>query len=84
MLFRSDIIKGYTVVYRYNGHDVTTTLPHDPGPTVRVGVSLLPDHAPAVGHGSGTRAPDARLVSRPLPPARSVPVSRNDGYTYRY
>lgn len=79
-----DIIKGYTVVYRYNGHDVTTTLPYDPGNTVRVGVSLLPEKSPAVGHGPGMRAPDARLVGRPLPPARSVPVSRSGGYTYRY
>ena len=79
-----DVIKGYTVVYRYNGHDVTTTLPYDPGNTVRVGVSLLHDPAPAVGRGSSVPAPDARLVGRPLPPARSVPVSRSGGYTYRY
>ena len=77
-----DVIKGYTVVYRYNGHDVTTTLPYDPGRSVRVGVSLLPENAPAVGH--GRHAPDARYVRRPLPPAYSVPVSRGPGYTYRY
>ncbi len=35
------VIKGYNVVYRYNGHDVTTTLPYDPGRTVTVGVGII-------------------------------------------
>ncbi|MGH8662089.1 MAG: hypothetical protein ACREUB_10050, partial [Burkholderiales bacterium] len=26
-----DVVKGYTVVYRYGGREITTTLPHDPG-----------------------------------------------------
>ncbi len=38
-----DVIKGYTVTYRYNGQEATTTLPYDPGATVRVGVSLIQD-----------------------------------------
>jgi uncharacterized protein YcfJ len=79
-----DVVKGYTVVYRYNGHDVTTTLPYDPGRTVRVGVTLLEDSAPAAGRGTGTPEPDARLVGRPLPPSRGMPVSNSGGYAYRY
>jgi uncharacterized protein YcfJ len=79
-----DVIKGYTVVYRYNGHDVPTTLPYDPGSTVRVGVSLLEDNAPAAGRGTGTAEQDARVVGRPLPPSRNIPVSNTGGYTYRY
>lgn len=35
------VVKGYTVVYRYNGRDVTTTLPYDPGRTVTVGVGII-------------------------------------------
>jgi uncharacterized protein YcfJ len=35
-----EVIKGYSVTYRYNGQDITTTLPYQPGETVRVGVSL--------------------------------------------
>lgn len=38
-----DVIKGYTVTYRYNGREATTTLPYQPGDTVRVGVSLIED-----------------------------------------
>lgn len=38
-----EVIKGYTVVYRYNGQDVTTTLPYRPGSTIRVGVSVIDD-----------------------------------------
>lgn len=38
-----EVVKGYTVVYRYNGKDMTTTLPYQvrPGATLRVGVSVL-------------------------------------------
>ncbi len=38
-----EVIKGYRVVYRYNGRDITTTLPYQPGTTVQVGVSALGD-----------------------------------------
>lgn len=38
-----DVIKGYNVTYRYNGKDATTTLPYQPGNTVKVGVSLIQD-----------------------------------------
>lgn len=36
-----DVVSGYTVVYRYSGHDVTTTLPYDPGSTIRVSVGAI-------------------------------------------
>lgn len=36
-----EVVRGYTVVYRYNGHDATTTLPYNPGSTVRVGVGVI-------------------------------------------
>jgi len=37
-----EVIKGYNVTYRYNGQDITTTLPYQvqPGDTLRVGVSV--------------------------------------------
>lgn len=38
-----EVIKGYNVTYRYNGRDVTTTLPYQPGSTVRVGVGIIED-----------------------------------------
>lgn len=38
-----DVIKGYTVTYRYNGKEATTILPYRPGDTVNVGVSLIQD-----------------------------------------
>lgn len=41
-----EIIKGYNVVYRFNGRDVTTTLPYNPGSTVKVGVGVIDDGAP--------------------------------------
>lgn len=34
-------ISGYSVTYRYHGRDVTTTMPYDPGSTVRIGVGVV-------------------------------------------
>jgi len=31
------------VTYRYNGQNITTTLPYQPGSTLRVGVSVIED-----------------------------------------
>src|ERR1035437_1224182 len=41
-----EVIKGYNVTYRYNGRDVTSTLPYQPGVTVKVGVGLIEDQPP--------------------------------------
>ncbi len=39
-----DVIRGYDVIYRYKGQDVTTKLPYQPGDTVRVGISVMSDN----------------------------------------
>lgn len=38
-----DVIRGYDVTYRYNGREISTRMPYQPGTTVRVGVSVLVD-----------------------------------------
>lgn len=38
-----EVTSGYKVIYRYNGQDVTTTLPYQPGETVRVRVNVIED-----------------------------------------
>lgn len=38
-----EVIKGYNVTYRYNGQDIATTLPYQPGSTIRVGVGVIED-----------------------------------------
>jgi uncharacterized protein YcfJ len=38
-----EVIKGYNVTYRYNGRQINSTLPYQPGATVQVGVSLIQD-----------------------------------------
>ena len=38
-----DVVKGYTVVYRYHGRDATTTLPYNPGDRITVGVNAIPE-----------------------------------------
>ncbi len=83
-----EVVKGYIVVYRYNGHDITTTLPRDPGPTVRVGVGIV-DGPPAAGAPTASMlGANVREVSRPAPAPASdaapAPGSNPGGYQYRY
>lgn len=68
-----ETVRGYTVVYHYNGRDVTTTLPYDPGPTVRVGVGVI-------GSDNIALAPAAPIPA-PRGPGRHVAPP---GYDYRY
>ena len=83
-----EVVKGYTVVYRYNGRDITTTLPRDPGPTVRVGIGVV-DGPPAAGSPTaGMMGSNVREVRRPAPAPASdaapAPASNPEGYQYRY
>ena len=87
-----DVVKGYTVVYRYQGRDITTTLPHDPGPTVRVGIGVLDSTTPAAAAptatmmGSNVRdvSPAGNEPTPPSVPASANPISNPGGYNYRY
>jgi uncharacterized protein YcfJ len=72
-----EIIKGYNVVYRFNGRDVTTTMPYDPGNTVRVGFGVIEDGAPAAER--ETRRDRMSSNSRDNGPAPA-----NSNYSYRY
>lgn len=67
-----DVVKGYTVVYRYYDRDITTTLPYNPGSTVRVGVSVL-DAAPMAGAPAPTMA-RARGRAHPAPVYEAAPA----------
>jgi hypothetical protein len=83
-----EVVKGYTVVYRYNDRDITTTLPRDPGPTVRVGIGVV-DSRPATGAPTASMmGSNVRDVSRPAPAPASnaapAPASNPGGYQYRY
>ncbi|MDE2118460.1 MAG: hypothetical protein KGJ19_07680, partial [Betaproteobacteria bacterium] len=42
-----DVVRGYNVTYRYNGRDITTRLPYQPGDTVQVSVGVLQSPVPA-------------------------------------
>jgi uncharacterized protein YcfJ len=39
-----EVVRGYNVTYRYNGRDITTRLPYDPGSSVQVSVAVMPDN----------------------------------------
>jgi uncharacterized protein YcfJ len=83
-----EYVKGYTVVYRYNGREISTILPSDPGPTVRVGIGVIDGargrKAPsAAALGSNVREVVQPEKSPSPAPARS-PAAGPDGYQYRY
>lgn len=83
-----DYVKGYAVVYRYNGRDIKTTLPSDPGPTVRVGIGVIDGararEAPSAG-ALGTNVREVVQPEKPPSPAPTRPPATNpDGYQYRY
>lgn len=37
------VTRNYVVVYHYNGRDVTTVLPYDPGSNIRLRIAVVPD-----------------------------------------
>jgi uncharacterized protein YcfJ len=77
-----EVVRGYTVVYRYYNRDITTTMPYNPGSTVRVGVSVL-DNAPVAGAPAPTMArAHGRRVPAPAPvyEAAPAPVGAPGGY----
>ncbi|MBI3938751.1 MAG: glycine zipper 2TM domain-containing protein, partial [Betaproteobacteria bacterium] len=83
-----EVLKGYSVVYRYNGRDITTTLPYDPGKTVRVGISVI-DGGQGRAPGAATAPRDANVrevgqgnASSPAPAGASS--IQSGGYNYRY
>jgi len=67
-----DVVTGYTVVYRYNGRDITTTLPYNPGSFVKIGIGVI-DEGVAVN--TPPRRHGDRLEVQPPPPP--------PGYYYR-
>jgi uncharacterized protein YcfJ len=74
-----EVVRGYTVVYRYAGRDVTTQLPYNPGNTVRVAVGVIDSG------GRPLRGTAADGYDREYP----VPVGSRDPrpepvYQYRY
>ena len=83
-----DVVKAYTVVYRYGGREITTTLPYDPGPIVRVGVSVVDAPSKPASPTAGMLGTNVREVTRPAPPPATAPASQPDskpgGYQYRY
>jgi hypothetical protein len=82
-----EYVKGYTVVYRYNGRDIRTTLPSDPGPTVRVGIGVMDDARARKAPSAGALGSNVREVVQPEKPSSPTPAPAQGnpgGYQYRY
>jgi len=82
-----DVVKGYSVVYRYNGRDIATTLPYDPGRTVNIGIGVV-GAVPASAAPSpvSTMGGNVREVGAANPPPAAAPLPPPPGanYSYRY
>jgi hypothetical protein len=83
-----EYVKGYAVVYRYNGRDIKTTLPSDPGPTVRVGIGVIDSARGRKAPSAGALGSNVREVVQPekspAPAPARPPATSPDGYQYRY
>ena len=80
-----DVVRSYTVVYRYNGRDITTTLPYNPGSTVRVGIGVVDSAPQAAAPTTGMMGSNVRDVNPPAPSdVAPTPVNNPGGYQYRY
>lgn len=80
-----ETIRGYTVVYRYNGRDVSTTLPYDPGKSVRVAVGVIDEQRPNASSGGDPLGSNVRDVT-PTYSSGAIPVNAQPAgnYSYRY
>ena len=83
-----EYVKGYAVVYRYNGRDIKTTLPSDPGPTVRVGIGVIEGPRGRKAPSAGALGSNVREVVQPekspSPAPARPPATSPEGYQYRY
>jgi hypothetical protein len=83
-----EYVKGYLVIYRYNGRDIATKLPSDPGPTVQVGIGVLDAPRARKAPSAGALGSNVREVIQPeKPPSPAparAPTTSPDGYQYRY
>lgn len=82
-----EYVKGYLVVYRYNGREIATRLPSDPGPTVQVGVGVIDAPRARKAPSAGSLGSNVREVVQPeKPPAPAPAPTRGNpgGYQYRY
>ncbi len=71
-----EVIKGYKVVYRYNGRDLATTLPYHPGSSVRVGVGVIHDGVSDAGRDGYRNPPPVSMTD--------TPPANNANFNYRY
>jgi len=82
-----EITRGYTVVYQYNGRDITTTLPYDPGPTVRVGIAVVEGGHAAPAPTAAMLGGNVREVASPAEARGTASAdlrAAQPNYSYRY
>jgi len=86
-----EVVKGYTVVYRYHDQDITTVMPRNPGKTIKVGISAIDAGA---AEGAASSAPSAAVMGSNVREVTAKPSSAkitpanaagdNGNYSYRY
>jgi len=82
-----EYVNGYLVIYRYNGRDIATKLPSDPGPTVQVGIGVIDAPRARKAPSAGALGSNVREVIQPAKPPSPTPAPAQGnpgGYQYRY
>ena len=74
-----EMLRGYSVVYRYNGRDITTTVPYHPGNSIRIAVgamdSLVQQQMQPAAYNAGApmMAPQPQPIMAPQPQPMMAP-----------
>jgi hypothetical protein len=74
-----EMLRGYSVVYRYNGRDITTTVPYHPGNSIRIAVgamdSLVQQQMQPAAYNAGApmMAPQPQPMMAPQPQPMMAP-----------
>jgi uncharacterized protein YcfJ len=71
-------VRGYAVVYRYSGRDITTTLPYHPGQSLRIAIGAVDSSSSR----QAAPAPAYAPVGAPQHPAGAYPAQPAGGAFY--
>ncbi len=78
-----EILRGYSVVYRYSGRDITTTVPYHPGNSIRVAIGAVDSGPPQAAYPAGGGYPIGGNPMGGPPPGTNPQVPIGGGYIPR-
>jgi uncharacterized protein YcfJ len=74
-----EILRGYSVVYRYSGRDITTTVPYHPGNAIRIAIGALDSDPSQAAYPAGGGYPGGANQTGAQPPGMNPQVPIGGG-----